>query len=975
MDFNTQFENLLKEYDAKLTIPNWFVSGIKTLLDRNITIEDWNRMYSYLERMSSDNEVLIKLLTLVKQEIGYIYDKFQPQHFVSGEGVESIRQTSSEANGYYSVAIGYNTIANNKGSIAEGWSTVADKNAAHAEGYATQALGDSSHTEGGNTKAIGRAAHAEGIYTIAWEQDSHSEGSTTEALYPHSHAEGYNTIAASTSSHAEGEGVRKVAMITGNGDATEYTVTSNLEAIKIGYGIRLQNTNVSAIVTAINDSIITVSKTLSSSSLTNDMVDIFTGAIASQSHSEGSGTTASGIRSHAEGYNTFAIGTNAHAEGSTTEATKASSHAEGNATKAIADFSHAEGNTTTASGIGAHAEGRNNTASGNYSHAEGGYTKATNTYAHSGGLESQAQAAQSFAHGRAVCAKVDNQFVVGQYNKDNANALFVVGNGESSSERNNALEVLKDGRVKNYSTPTEDTDLTSKKYVDNAISNIVNSAPEALNTLKELATALGNDPNFATTILNKISLLPNKEYVDSAVEGSIVLYENLNVQNGTGSNSIVQRNSVATGTNSVALGTETQATSNSAMSEGNKTTASGWYSHAEGNSTKATATGAHAEGRNTNATGDYSHAEGGYTYATNTYAHAGGVDCRANGVNSFAHGKNLYAKENNQFVIGYNNKDNANALFIIGNGADGASRTNALEVLDDGRVKSYGTPYENEDLATVTYVNSKLSDINSGKSLSSTNTILQINLKHAHPLVELGNFTTSFKLNCSPDTSETISFEHMCNVLYTYGKVSCTHTFNGGTSQGYIWVENDSEKYIRMTTGIAEYDDITGDSTVFQIISSLFVHNEHVEIKEIATSNFDYSISDASLATTKFIKKLFESIEENLKFKKIFEHDFNIPEDSLSNYSLNYINAVGENIYLNDSKTYLIKLKTSDNITSFSNLCTLGETYNFIFDKNFPEKQYETISFILSRESVRFYSDSVNDKLKKIEIYECGFGF
>lgn len=44
-----------------------------------------------------------------------------------------------------------------------------------------------------------------------------------------------------------------------------------------------------------------------------------------------------------------------------------------------------------------------------------------------------------------------------------------------------------------------------KTYVDTAIANLVESAPETLDTLNELAAALGNDPNFATTITNQIA--------------------------------------------------------------------------------------------------------------------------------------------------------------------------------------------------------------------------------------------------------------------------------------------------------------------------------------------------------------------------------------------------------------------------------------------------------------------------------------
>lgn len=44
-----------------------------------------------------------------------------------------------------------------------------------------------------------------------------------------------------------------------------------------------------------------------------------------------------------------------------------------------------------------------------------------------------------------------------------------------------------------------------KTYVDTEIANLVNSAPSTLDTLNELATALGNDPNYATTITNALA--------------------------------------------------------------------------------------------------------------------------------------------------------------------------------------------------------------------------------------------------------------------------------------------------------------------------------------------------------------------------------------------------------------------------------------------------------------------------------------
>ena len=50
----------------------------------------------------------------------------------------------------------------------------------------------------------------------------------------------------------------------------------------------------------------------------------------------------------------------------------------------------------------------------------------------------------------------------------------------------------------------------TKKYVDNSVAGLVDSAPETLNTLNELSAALGNDENFATTVSTQIGLKVDK---------------------------------------------------------------------------------------------------------------------------------------------------------------------------------------------------------------------------------------------------------------------------------------------------------------------------------------------------------------------------------------------------------------------------------------------------------------------------------
>ena len=51
---------------------------------------------------------------------------------------------------------------------------------------------------------------------------------------------------------------------------------------------------------------------------------------------------------------------------------------------------------------------------------------------------------------------------------------------------------------------TNSDQIATTKFVKTAVSDLINSAPSTLDTLNELATALGNDPDFATTVSNHI---------------------------------------------------------------------------------------------------------------------------------------------------------------------------------------------------------------------------------------------------------------------------------------------------------------------------------------------------------------------------------------------------------------------------------------------------------------------------------------
>ena len=174
---------------------------------------------------------------------------------------------------------------------------------------------------------------------------------------------------------------------------------------------------------------------------------------------------------------------------------------------------------------------------------------------------------------------------------------------------------------------------------------------------------------------------------------------------------------IASGNNSHVEGGSNTASGNTSHAEGYNNTASGLFSHAEGTYSTASGMASHAEGRSratseyahaegqATANGEMSHAEGGYGTITNgQYSHAEGSSSQANGEASHAEGYNCIANGNRshaqndwtiasshaQTAIGkFNVEDSNNTYaFIIGNGTNNSSRSNALTVDWNGHIVS-----------------------------------------------------------------------------------------------------------------------------------------------------------------------------------------------------------------------------------------------------------------------------------------------
>jgi len=73
-------------------------------------------------------------------------------------------------------------------------------------------------------------------------------------------------------------------------------------------------------------------------------------------------------------------------------------------------------------------------------------------------------------------------------------------------------------------TPGSLTNYATTQYVTNAINDLIDAAPESLDTLNELAAALGDDSNFASSINSTLATKASIAYVDNEISSLSTLH-------------------------------------------------------------------------------------------------------------------------------------------------------------------------------------------------------------------------------------------------------------------------------------------------------------------------------------------------------------------------------------------------------------------------------------------------------------------
>ncbi|EFO1837024.1 phage tail protein [Escherichia coli] len=77
------------------------------------------------------------------------------------------------------------------------------------------------------------------------------------------------------------------------------------------------------------------------------------------------------------------------------------------------------------------------------------------------------------------------------------------------------------------------TQIATTAFVKAAVAEMVGSSPEALDTLNELAAALGNDPNFATTVMSALAGKMNKAANGADIADVSAFLKNLHLGEGS----------------------------------------------------------------------------------------------------------------------------------------------------------------------------------------------------------------------------------------------------------------------------------------------------------------------------------------------------------------------------------------------------------------------------------------------------------
>lgn len=106
------------------------------------------------------------------------------------------------------------------------------------------------------------------------------------------------------------------------------------------------------------------------------------------------------------------------------------------------------------------------------------------------------------AEANAVAGTLSSQALTNAQNYTDGEIVTVTNSLQAYADRAEADAISTSNNYADAVALTAETNANT--YTDTEVANLVDSAPATLDTLNELASALGDDPNFATTLSNNI---------------------------------------------------------------------------------------------------------------------------------------------------------------------------------------------------------------------------------------------------------------------------------------------------------------------------------------------------------------------------------------------------------------------------------------------------------------------------------------
>ncbi|WP_452603180.1 hypothetical protein [Pontimicrobium sp. MEBiC06410] len=322
-----------------------------------------------------------------------------------------------------------------------------------------------------------------------------------------------------------------------------------------------------------------------------------------------------------------------------------------------------------------------------------------------------------------------------------------------------------------------------------------------------------------------------------------------------------------------------------------------------------------AGGRNTKASGIGATAFGYNTEALTSYSMATGVNTAANGYASLTTG--LGTKSNNvgQLISGKYNIEKTNALFIIGNGTDDATRQNAFLITENGSLILGANQFNNQD--EISYDNSRLyfnkskgafragwsNDILGGSTWDDNN---------------VGVFSTAFGkntlasgVNSTALGQNTIASGNSSTAIGKFNEADDNALFMIGNGNSGLVNANRNTIFKVMGNGIVNIQNLSGTDTRNVKVNAngdLITTTNTTQNYTISPYDFEASFPDAELRRNYSTVKLLDNTPERAVTGVI-----HIPDNSvITGYTVNYL----DNSSTTNFQFSLTRVNNNSNIIS-----------------------------------------------------------